>query len=457
MEAKVLNKTFRMVRTFLLNLYIDHSNSLTLMSPKKVKISFMSPPGFTILLFLLVISCKQKNNTSDEPTTVSPSAFYDKNLKVTTLDTVKYLVPANEEYWDLTFNPRDWYCTLRNDSLFFYYFKEPQTGISNCGGAIPNLMIYVTKDRSELFHMAYGDFESDYRNIAYKLTLNNKDFAIGDTIHANIYLKAIPIKNGYNFGNNTLIFSGKVKLKIRDSNFDRSHLYEEKRRAKFYDLLQQRPDTITKLFLVRCNFTKIPKELNQFKNLEKLLIIDDDLSNADFSVLLDLKKLKSLGFQNCKLNKVPPQIFKLHKLEVLNLFWNNLTYIPDKVYSLTLLKDLNIGSNNLNLLSPKIANLKCLESLTVDATEIESYPDTITVSKNIKILVPYPKDKFSRIKIGMKKEEVINILGSPNNIQTDSANNSIYFYYSTKSENMIKSKTPTVIFDTLGIVRFLSL
>ena len=65
------------------------------------------------------------------------------------------------------------------------------------------------------------------------------------------------------------------------------------------------------------------------------------------------------------------------------------------------------------------------------------------------------KDLFSKIEIGMKKDDVISILGQPDNIDIDSTDNKTeYFYYSPKSEFEIHSEIPTVVFDSTGIVKF---
>jgi Leucine-rich repeat (LRR) protein len=357
--------------------------------------NFMRPYNFTILLLILVGSCRPKTNIVDEPKTVLPSAFYDKNLQVSTEDTVRYSYTSRERYPSETFNGKNGYCTFRNDSLFFH-FSDGIMGSSY-------LTIFVTKDSSKAF-FGKSDCTSNtvYKNIAYKLTLNNKDFALGDTILADIFFKAVAYKdNRQYFKNDTATVAGKIKLKIRDANFDFDHLNEENSQAEFYELLQQRPDTITKLNLYGSGFIRIPEVINQFKNLQELSLENNDLSKADFSVLLELKKLKSLSLQNCRLNKVPQQLFQLKGLEILNLYWNNLTDIPDELYSLTTLKDLNIGYNNLNSLSPKISNLIYLESLETSATEIKSYPDAMANLKNIKEL--YPRDTMKYIPASLKK------------------------------------------------------
>jgi hypothetical protein len=357
--------------------------------------NFMKSCNLTILLLILIGSCKPEANIIDEPNAVLPSAFYDSDLEVTKEDTVRYSYTSRERYPFEIFNAKNGYCTLRNDSLFLYF----SDGIMGS----PYFTIFVTKDSSKAFYHKLDCTSSIvYENIAYKLTLGKKNFAIGDTLLADVFFKAVAYRdNRYYFKNDTATVAGRVKLKISDTVLNFERLYEAKNLAEFWDRFRQRPDTISKLNLYDCGLTKVPVELNLFTSLKELSLENNDLSNANFSVLLELKKLKSLSLQNCRLNKIPAQLFQLKGLEILNLYWNNLTDIPDELYSLTKLKDLNIGSNNLNSLSPKISNLKNLEFLETSATEIKNYPDAMTTLKNIKEL--YPRDTMKYIPASLKK------------------------------------------------------
>jgi outer membrane protein assembly factor BamE (lipoprotein component of BamABCDE complex) len=64
------------------------------------------------------------------------------------------------------------------------------------------------------------------------------------------------------------------------------------------------------------------------------------------------------------------------------------------------------------------------------------------------------KKQFNQIKVGMTKEEVIQILGVPAHFQTDSNDNKkIYYYYSNGMDTDLSSSLPTVIFDSLERVQ----
>lgn len=65
------------------------------------------------------------------------------------------------------------------------------------------------------------------------------------------------------------------------------------------------------------------------------------------------------------------------------------------------------------------------------------------------------RELFEKIKVGMKREEVIKILGQPDHIQVDSlSNNDYYYYYFTQSKSAMRSELPQVLFDSTNTVKF---
>src|SRR5688500_17060648 len=104
----------------------------------------MRPYNLTILLLILIGSCRLKNNAADVPNVVLANAIYDNTLQVTDEDTVRCSYSSRERFPFETFNPRNGYCTLRNDSLCLH-FSDGIMGSSY-------LTVFVTKDSSKAFY-----------------------------------------------------------------------------------------------------------------------------------------------------------------------------------------------------------------------------------------------------------------------------------------------------------------
>ncbi|HRP89867.1 MAG TPA: outer membrane protein assembly factor BamE [Edaphocola sp.] len=64
------------------------------------------------------------------------------------------------------------------------------------------------------------------------------------------------------------------------------------------------------------------------------------------------------------------------------------------------------------------------------------------------------REAFSKIKVGMTKEEVIEILGTPDNTIPSSSEKDVYYYFFTESKSGLRSEMPYVLFDSTGRVKF---
>lgn len=139
----------------------------------------------------------------------------------------------------------------------------------------------------------------------------------------------------------------------------------------------------------------IPDYISELEHLEELgiRVVSEFLSLPD--TLVDLKKLKSLTFYQCKLKEIPavllkmPQLVKLElaanellnlalpkqcywpNLEVLDLRTNACEAIPTWVYEHLSLKELFLQNNKIKELPTEITSLKHLEKLAIDNNKIE--------------------------------------------------------------------------------------
>ncbi len=229
-----------------------------------------------------------------------------------------------------------------------------------------------------------------------QIILNKKAFQVKDYVIAEIAYNFIgKNKDIRDIKPDTVQIRGKIKLKVREVNFDFKDFSIENSRNAFYAMLKQNPDTIRKLSLYGCAFTELPEELSLFTHLEELDLTGNDLSRSDLNGLTHNKNLRSLNLTECNLSKVPLPIINLKHLETLDIWNNKINIIPDQLYSMISLKTLTIGNNNINYLSPKISQLINLESFESSSTNIFVYPDEMTKLKKLKEI--YPNDTMQYI------------------------------------------------------------
>lgn len=230
------------------------------------------------------------------------------------------------------------------------------------------------------------------------LELNTSNFKIGDTLIGQLFYKAIfVVDSAYNVID-TNVISVKFRLPIRGKFFDNDSLKLEKNIQYLpVSLSSKQPDTVTKLGIPNCGLTELPIELKKFKNLTRLEIYDNNLENADLSMLCNFKKLKALKLENCNLTEIPASIFCLKSLEELSLFDNNINALPKQLFVLTNIKSLELGGNLLTSLPNEILKLKNLELLNISGynrNNIEHLP--LNFFKELKKIKEFYPPDFMR-------------------------------------------------------------
>ncbi len=105
------------------------------------------------------------------------------------------------------------------------------------------------------------------------------------------------------------------------------------------------------------------------------------------------KQLKELDLGNDwetkddqKLTKIPPEVFELEQLEVLNLHYNLLTSVPDSITQLQNLTTLNLSQNKLTEIPESITQLQSLTTLNLSNTGLTEIPESITQLQNLTTL-----------------------------------------------------------------------
>jgi hypothetical protein len=329
----------------------------------------------SLILLALAIGCQNHSNSFLK---------YEHSLSTTIHDSLKLRITRRIHDDGQLFDTLSSFCKYERDSLKVYL----STGWLE-GSYRLNLNIFQDSVYSS-FSLFDNSTKIHYIPVMYSWTLNSPKPNIDDYLVLQIKYKAIGTPGYKPTYKDTATIEGKIKLKVRNSQFDFKDLLIEYNRNEFYSQLRQRPDTITRLDLYGCSFTQLPDELKFFTNLQELNLEGNDLGKAQLDCLSHFKRLKVLNLQDCNISTFPLPIIQLSQLEDLSVYGNSLSSIPDELYNVSSLRVLSIGNNNLTFLSPMISKLKNLRSLETSHTEIKRYPEELTKLK--KLVEIYPND-----------------------------------------------------------------
>ncbi|XP_035679135.1 malignant fibrous histiocytoma-amplified sequence 1 homolog [Branchiostoma floridae] len=90
------------------------------------------------------------------------------------------------------------------------------------------------------------------------------------------------------------------------------------------------------------------------------------------------------------LTEIPPGVFLITDLQVLNLFGNDIAHISGDIGQLRRLKKLDLGSNHLTSLPPQLCNLIELEELNLNDNQLTTLPNKFGRLRSLQVL--YLKD-----------------------------------------------------------------
>lgn len=193
-----------------------------------------------------------------------------------------------------------------------------------------------------------------------------------------------------------------------------------------------RPDTVKIVNFTALNLREIPQEIYRFKNLEELILKENELKSIPKEVfklkklkMLDVSKnelrdssvhfarnkhLKVLNLQANEFSMLPYKIQKnrrlenlllgnnqllnfdksnlkrLTKLSNLNLYNADLNELPKNITQLENLEELDLYHNNLRLLPNEVTKLSNLKTLAVSNNQLWKLPENISLLKNLKVL-----------------------------------------------------------------------
>lgn len=136
--------------------------------------------------------------------------------------------------------------------------------------------------------------------------------------------------------------------------------------------------------------TKVPKELLELTNLEKLVLTDNQIKTLPQGIS-KLSKLTALHLHGNKIKKLPKSINKLKQLEILDISRNNLQEIPATIVECTNLKHLDLRSSEFGDTFPSIIfdipNLETLDLSWVTGGRSMNMPEGISKLKKLTKLV----------------------------------------------------------------------
>ena len=178
------------------------------------------------------------------------------------------------------------------------------------------------------------------------------------------------------------------------------------------------------LYIENPNFTKLPKAIFTFKNLEELTI--SQRSDDWESVKLPLKEiqedirgltyLKTLRINGTELKHLPEGISLLRNLEHLYINECSLKTVPGGILQLPKLKFLWLSANKITLI-PEDIDLPALEHIGLDKNQLETLPESlarqpklhkIDIRSNPLIFLP---DVFNRVEtIELAMEDKLRLL-----------------------------------------------
>jgi len=159
-------------------------------------------------------------------------------------------------------------------------------------------------------------------------------------------------------------------------------------------------NNVIKISLYNSGLLKLPESIGELKELKELNVegcklkeLPESIGNLDMLIFLNirnnyslvslpeslgnLKSLEKLDLSNNMIDSLPNSMGNLKNLRKLKLSHNYLKAIPDSIGNLEFLQVLDLRRNELKNISEDIGNLKELRYLDISSNEINRLPKTI--------------------------------------------------------------------------------
>ncbi len=128
---------------------------------------------------------------------------------------------------------------------------------------------------------------------------------------------------------------------------------------------------------------ELPDTISNLKELKYLDLVGNQLSSINYSSIYKLDKLETLNLGTNLIHELDYSIGNLTKLIILNLERNQLEHIPETIGNLINLEELNLQFNQLIELPESIGNLKSIKKIELKRNRLNKLPESFFKLKTL--------------------------------------------------------------------------
>ncbi|XP_052269021.1 malignant fibrous histiocytoma-amplified sequence 1 homolog isoform X2 [Dreissena polymorpha] len=168
------------------------------------------------------------------------------------------------------------------------------------------------------------------------------------------------------------------------------------------------------LILASNNLRSLPPEIKRLTELRKLDISRNGIrctNPGDFSGLpgeiKELVNLVELKISECNLPYIPPAIWTLTHLKILDISRNKINILSPDIGELVNLQKLNLQQTNITTLPPEIAYCQELEEILLWGNVIESLPETLPEMLKLRTLAVNYRSFCAQVDSFQESEELL--------------------------------------------------
>ncbi|XP_076114534.1 malignant fibrous histiocytoma-amplified sequence 1-like isoform X1 [Mytilus galloprovincialis] len=134
------------------------------------------------------------------------------------------------------------------------------------------------------------------------------------------------------------------------------------------------------------NLSSLPADIKRWTTVRKLDIGKNGLKYGLPKEMEQMVNLQELILAECNMPRIPPVVWQVTSLLVLDISRNKIDFLPPEVGQLINLQKLNLKHTNITGLPPEIALCQELEEVLLWGNTIETLPETLPVLHKLKTL-----------------------------------------------------------------------